>query len=300
MMYTVSLAIVAMSTADVPKLSTGLPAASFGSSSCDMTGSIPPCSSTSMSVGKPCSHESQTLSPTQESLGMVLVACKTDNINGKSADKLDKYLRDHPVPVVIGPFGKLYITDHHHLSKAMSQSVHASTPVYICPTLDLSNTGGQFWSNMSARGLVWQQNNEGEPISGFSQIPKSINDMNLNDPYRTVSEWVRDDYGYIKCDCEGSTPGPTASFPQCKPDCDNPPFLEFIWGDVIRKTFPIDGIYSTSTSKEIAALLSIWPNATSAVKSSQYSSLPHYNSGTIKPPVPPVEVDPSSGCEVKN
>jgi hypothetical protein len=36
-------------------------------------------------------------------------------------DRLD-FMKAHPMPAVIGPQGKLYITDHHHLGRAALDS----------------------------------------------------------------------------------------------------------------------------------------------------------------------------------
>lgn len=130
-------------------------------------------------------------------------------------------------------------------------------------------------------------------LSSFSDIPATIADMSANDPYRSVSEYVRDDNGYIKCDCPGTGTQP----PQCQPTCGNPPFLEFVWADVIRSNFPINGIYNMSTSDQIAALIKIWPNATKTVQQPQFAKQPHYNSGSVPPPNPPITVDPATGCE---
>jgi hypothetical protein len=130
-------------------------------------------------------------------------------------------------------------------------------------------------------------------LASLSDIPSTIADMTSNDPYRSVSEYVRDVNGYIKCDCPTTGTPP----PQCAPTCGNPPFLEFTWADVIRATYPIPGIYNMSTADEIAALIKIWPAAAKTVQDPKYSALAHYNSGSVLPPNPPVKVDPTTGCE---
>jgi hypothetical protein len=64
------------------------------------------------------------LHPTQFAVGMLEVSSKSDKLAKKErAKKLDAYLRKvkHAEPVVIGPSGIKYITDHHHLAAALSK-----------------------------------------------------------------------------------------------------------------------------------------------------------------------------------
>ena len=61
------------------------------------------------------------LAPTQITVGMIEVADKKKQLAAlKGPDQAD-FLRDHPIPAVIGPQGRLYITDHHHLGRALSE-----------------------------------------------------------------------------------------------------------------------------------------------------------------------------------
>jgi hypothetical protein len=81
---------------------------------------------------------------------MVLKDCKTTKFNSKSASKKASYLLDHPFPAVIGPKSHLYITDHHHLGRAILDSASPASVVYVCPEVDFSKAENMtlFWKEM--------------------------------------------------------------------------------------------------------------------------------------------------------
>lgn len=252
-----------------------------------------PCS-TGPKLGEICTAKATALHPTQESLGMLLVSCKTASLNGKSASKADKYLRGHPIPAVLGRTGGLYITDHHHLSRALLDSEHATMDVYVCPQVDFSNASSPmaFWTMMQSASLVYLKSNTGTPIA-VAAIPSTVGGITHDDPYRSLSEWVRDAYGYIKCK---PSPDPTAAFPQCSGGGGNPPFLEFIWGDVVREQYPLPGIYTASPAAQVSPLLSILQDSLVLVQEPKFAALPHFNSGAQKP-TKNITIDPITGCE---
>ncbi len=73
-------------------------------------------------AGELCQIEVSGLSPTQAAVGMQAVYCKAYNrLATKSEKKLKKFLvkEKHHVPVIIGPGGKFFMTDHHHMSTAL-------------------------------------------------------------------------------------------------------------------------------------------------------------------------------------
>ena len=50
---------------------------------------------------------------------------------------MQKYIQSHVIPGVLGPEGGFYLTDHHHMAKAMTLSKHSDMPVYGCAIGDL-------------------------------------------------------------------------------------------------------------------------------------------------------------------
>src|SRR5262245_39793868 len=68
-----------------------------------------------------CQIDIKDLHPTQPVVGMDAVQCKAEKITAKyqaKPSKFEKYLADPErfVPIVRGPGGMFYLTDHHHLS----------------------------------------------------------------------------------------------------------------------------------------------------------------------------------------
>ena len=91
------------------------------------------------------------LRPTQMTVGFHEVGVKRDELvrEFKKKDAAQR-LGANQVPVILGPRGRLYLTDHHHLSLALLQlkQKHVLTRV----DADLSHlTDDAFWPVMDAR-----------------------------------------------------------------------------------------------------------------------------------------------------
>lgn len=188
-----------------------------------------------------CTLQVEKLRPTQFAVGSVAVDCKADKISGKSKKKLKKYLANaaREVPAVVGPDGNFYITDHHHLATALyrAKSKHwkdwdDGDKVLHVRVLD-NYTGedmswGDFWGEMQKLHRSYNYDNKGTPNMNFALLPVTVGDL-LNDPYRTLSRWVRESCGYVKLG---------------KEQCDHirtghpheaPFFMEFYWGEFFRQ-----------------------------------------------------------------
>lgn len=210
--------------------------------------SIPPLSAhgacePSDDKGDQCTLNVEDLRPTQFAVGSIAVDCKAASISKKSKKKLKKYLDDEAryVPAVIGPDGKFYITDHHHLATALYR---AKSPdwgskdkvlnVNIIDKYDFKKTSwAEFWSDMLAQHRTYNYDEKGTPYMDFALLPKDVGDL-LNDPYRTLSRWVRESCGYVKLgktQCDKIRPNPPHAAPY---------FMEFYWGVFFRKELPLD------------------------------------------------------------
>ena len=64
--------------------------------------------------------------------------CKQKMYDAKSESDMEDYIEDHVIPGVLGPRGGFYLTDHHHMAKAMTLSKHSDMAVYGCPIGDLT------------------------------------------------------------------------------------------------------------------------------------------------------------------
>ena len=115
--------------------------------------------------------------------------------------------------------------------------------------------------------------------------------ITLDDPYRSLAEWVRDSHAFIKCTSD------TAGLPQCSGGGSNPPFLEFVWANVLAAALQLPAIYATPVKAQVAPLTATLHKACDVVRRSDYSSLPHWNGGSHGSPVELVHVGPD-GCEV--
>jgi hypothetical protein len=162
-----------------------------------------------------CRCEIGLLHPTQMSVGMIQVEAKVDQLKKKEEPgKLYNYLekKKHREPVVIGPNGVLYITDHHHLAVALK---NIGVKIVYCQIV--GNRRNQkiddFWTGMVNDGKAWPENADGERRPP-QEIPSSVDGLK-DDPYRSLAGEVRESCGYQK----------TKEY-----------FAEFKWADFFRRT----------------------------------------------------------------
>ena len=149
------------------------------------------------------------LRPTQITVGLAEVAVKREEwaALGKRARK-----RGHEpwFPSVIGPKGRYYIVDHHHLGLALQEAgIHAAWLVVLqdYATLDAE----RFWRVMEFRQWAHPYDAKGRRQE-YSAIPKRLSGMQ-DDPYRSLAGFVRRGGGYAK---------------------DAMPYTEFLWADFFR------------------------------------------------------------------
>src|SRR5262245_31274338 len=189
---------------------------------------------------KGCQIAIKELHPTQPVVGMDAVQCKAEKLTAKyqaKPSKFEKYLADPErfVPMVRGPGGVFYLTDHHHLAAGVwNADVPKEKKVVNAYLLaDWSSLkADDFWTLMKANNNTWLQEPSGKEITP-AQLPASIAKL-VDDPLRTLSAWVRNSCGYVKCDATSDDAGDdeeqtcAKQFPQVK--CASAFFLEFAWG----------------------------------------------------------------------
>jgi len=160
----------------------------------------------------------QQLHPTQLTLGMREVHDKQRELAKLDAAGRDRLLRDHPFPCVVGPAGRLYLTDHHHLGRAALEA--GATGGYAEIIGDLSKLPlDRFWPEMDDRGWVHPLDEHGERHR-YASIPAHL-DRLVDDPYRSLARYARAGGAYEK-----ST---TA-------------FAEFEWADFFRRLIPVEDL----------------------------------------------------------
>lgn len=170
------------------------------------------------------------LRPTQITVGMHEVKQKREHWRKLSAEKGGAFLGRHMLPTVIGPKNRHYLTDNHHLARAMWDE---NVPdVLVTVVADLSRlTKPSFWRYLDNRALCHPYNDNGERV-GFDEIPTSVAKLK-DDPYRSLAGNLRHVGGYAK---------------------DMTPFSEFLWADFFRsriKRRSIDTNFETALAKAL-------------------------------------------------
>lgn len=154
----------------------------------------------------------QSLRPTQITIGLVEVEGKRRQWD-ELGDQKAGFLGQHMIPVVIGPKGRPYVIDHHHLARALHDE--GQKTVLVQPVANLQKlTQEHFWRFLDNKGWLHPFDEHGDRQS-YSAIPKKIGQLK-DDPFRSLAGAVRNAGGYAK---------------------ETTPFMEFIWADYFRRTF---------------------------------------------------------------
>lgn len=163
-----------------------------------------------------CRVSPDILHPTQFGVGMEEVRWRTAKLQRMDKDERHEYLVAREAPLVIGPQGRPYIVDRHHLARAM---LDASTDnrlhgriVAAWGDLDVAT----FWSRMQARSWVWQYDNTGHGPRPPVEIPDSLRALG-DDYYRSLAWAIRERDAVDKVDV---------------------PFAEFHWALWLREVLP--------------------------------------------------------------
>ena len=130
----------------------------------------------------------ESLRPTQLTVGYSEVLLKRQQWRVLDKAKRARFIADHPLPAVVGPKGKHYIVDHHHLARALlDERVERACLVVWADLSTLAKD--EFWLVMDHRNWVHSYDARGrrEP---FNAIPKSLESL-TDDPYRSLAAAVR-------------------------------------------------------------------------------------------------------------
>jgi hypothetical protein len=150
------------------------------------------------------------LRPTQITVGFREVAEKRRSWRAQSDAKGGAFLGTHMIPVILGPKGRPYVIDHHHLARALHDE--GQDKILTNTIADLSQlTKDSFWVVMDCRGWCHPYDAAGKRRD-FADIPTAVADL-VDDPFRSLAGELRRAGGYAK---------------------DTTPFSEFIWADFLR------------------------------------------------------------------
>ena len=142
------------------------------------------------SVGDVCLCQLSDLHPTQSAVGMMEVEIRAEKLRSemrnRSTHDFLEHLKKHDrvEPVVIGPGGSFYITDHHHLARALQEAGATTTYCRISANLSTLNDGA-FWQYMTDNNQVYLRDKQGDAIEP-SALPSKIADLR-DDPFRSLA-----------------------------------------------------------------------------------------------------------------
>jgi len=158
----------------------------------------------------------ESLCPTQITVGMIEVRDKQQQLAALESAEQEELLRAHPMPAVVGPRGKLYITDHHHLGRA---AVEAGVGRVFCEIeVDFSaHDPPGFWKEMEESSWVHPLDENGVRHI-YSRLPARLAQM-VDDAYRSLAAYVRNAGGYDKT---------------------GKAYAEFVWADFFRRNVAVE------------------------------------------------------------
>ena len=151
------------------------------------------------------------LRPTQMTLGMREVEEKRKAWRAFAPNKLERFLGSHMVPVILGPGKAPYLTDHHHLARALHDNGVKS--VFTTVIADLHKLDDDaFWTVLDFRAWTHPYDGKGRRRP-YEDLPATVEGM-TDDPFRSLAGELRRLGGFAK---------------------DSTPFSEFLWADFLRR-----------------------------------------------------------------
>ena len=93
------------------------------------------------------------LRPTQITVGMMEVKDKQARLRKRPSKKIGKFLGDHMIPVILGPNGRHYVIDHHHLTRALCEEGIKDVLVMVVTDLSMLDIES-FWTVLDHRSWV--------------------------------------------------------------------------------------------------------------------------------------------------
>lgn len=152
-----------------------------------------------------------SLRPTQMTVGLREVKDKRQRWRGHKDKKRAELLGTHMIPVVVGPDGRNYVIDHHHLARALHDEGEKEVLVSVVADLTMVDKKA-FWVVLDNRRWVYPYDARGERRD-YSDLPKDVTGLK-DDPFRSLAGELRRVGGFAK---------------------DTTPFSEFLWADFLRR-----------------------------------------------------------------
>jgi len=152
--------------------------------------------------GRVCEIHPKDVLPLQYGIASIEVDCKKRRFESMTTKELDRYLEKpkNYVRIVIGPGGRFYLTDGHHMSKALLDAdVKDSHKTLYCTVLaNLADLDmDDFWDYLIEHNMIWLYDEKGMAPIAPEHLPSSLSHM-LDDPYRTLVWMVQKAGGFVK------------------------------------------------------------------------------------------------------
>ena len=180
-------------------------------------GPVPSSAAGSVASSSPAPHRLAyeavlaRLHPTQMTVGYAEVLFKRQQWRALDERGQIAFVAAHPFPGVLGPKGRRFIVDHHHLARALLEE--QVQLVLFAVVADFSALDKrEFWTAMEYRQWVHAYDAEGRRHP-YRDLPKSVAGLR-DDPYRSLAAAVRINDGFPK---------------------EQTPFAEFLWADFFRR-----------------------------------------------------------------
>jgi len=151
------------------------------------------------------------LHPTQLTIGYAEVEEKRRQWHAMDQKARKDLLARHWFPCILGPGGKHYVIDHHHLGLALLQE-NVKT-IWLLVLKDLSwLQANAFWRVMEFHQWVHPYDQDGQRCD-YDAVPTCLTEL-TDDPYRSLAGQARVAGAFAK---------------------DSVPFSEFLWADFFRE-----------------------------------------------------------------
>lgn len=137
------------------------------------------------------------LRPTQMTVDLIEVARKRQQWDDRREGDRPDFLGRHMIPVVIGPKGRRWMVDHHHLARALHEEGVEHVLVSVIADLGHLKTDA-FLNFMDNRNWLHPFDERGER-QAYDALPRHIGKL-IDDPYRSLAGAVRRSGGYAKVD----------------------------------------------------------------------------------------------------
>lgn len=155
-------------------------------------------------------HPIRELRPTQMTVGMREVERKREAWRARAAHDGGEFLGAHMVPAVLGPGGRLWLIDNHHLVRALHEE--GVKHVLVAQVADLAHLPKRrFLTFLDQRNWLHPFDAEGHRRDA-KDLPRRIDKL-ADDPWRSLAGEVRRAGGYAKSQV---------------------PYTEFLWADFLR------------------------------------------------------------------